>query len=303
MRRGLWLAMALVLVIASLPSMAPATETAPPVDAAPVSTTTTTTTSSTTAVTTTTTVADTGVFDELPAIGISTDSLIVRDAPSADGTYIGGLATGSDVLVYAKEGGWYRIRYNSADVGWTQQAYVNADYIVPVEDAPPVLTATKATTTTTKKTGVTTTTTATPTSAPTGSISGDRGVATGSFVWPVPGWKRITQSYHSGHKAIDVYENAMLGSPIVAVDGGTVVMCKTSGYNNRAGIYIQIDHGNGYKSHYCHCAQLLFKQGDSVATAEVMDKLAPTVNTTSPRLHLEMWKSGVSINPLSVLPY
>ena len=151
MRRGLWLAMAVILVIASLPSMAPATETAPPADDAPT-TSTTTTTSSTTAATTTTTVADTGVFEALPAIGISTDSLIVRDKPAADGTYIGGLAPGSDVLVYAKEGGWYRIRYNSADVGWTQQAYVNADYIVPVEDAPPVVTTTK-TTTSTKKAG------------------------------------------------------------------------------------------------------------------------------------------------------
>lgn len=301
MRRGLWLAMALVLVIASLPSMAPATETAPPADDAPTATTTTTT-SSTTVATTTTTVADTGVFEALPAIGISTDSLIVRDKPAADGTYIGGLAPGSDVLVYAKEGGWYRIRYNSADVGWTQQAYVNADYIVPVEDAPPVVTTTK-TTTTTKKAGATTTTAKNPVTTTTGNVSGDRGVATGSFVWPVPGWKRITQGYHGGHKAIDVYENAMLGSPIVAVDGGTVVMCKTSGYNNGAGIYIQIDHGNGYKSHYCHCSKILFKKGDKIAKGEVIGYVGQTGNTSGPGLHLEMWKNGVYINPLSVLPY
>lgn len=104
-------------------------------------TTTTTTTASsatTTTTTTTTTAADPNApgvvgFTSYPATGWATDSLIVRDAPSKEGKYIGGLAKGSDITVLGKEGDWYRISYNSAEVGWTDAAYVNANYITSVE--------------------------------------------------------------------------------------------------------------------------------------------------------------------------
>ena len=72
-------------------------------------------------------------FTSFPATGWATDSLIVRDAPSTDGTYIGGLAKGSDITVLGQEGDWYRISYNSSDIGWTDQAYVNAAYLTATE--------------------------------------------------------------------------------------------------------------------------------------------------------------------------
>lgn len=101
-------------------------------------TTTTTTGGSDTSGTTTTTAADPDApavvgFTSYPATGWSVDSLIVRDAPSKDGTYIGGLSKSSDVTVLGKEGDWYRISYNSAEIGWTDHAYVNANYITSVE--------------------------------------------------------------------------------------------------------------------------------------------------------------------------
>lgn len=101
-------------------------------------TTTTTTGGSDTSGTTTTTAADPNApevvgFTSYPATGWATDSLIVRDAPSKEGKYIGGLAKGSDITVLGKEGDWYRISYNSAEVGWTDAAYVNANYITSVE--------------------------------------------------------------------------------------------------------------------------------------------------------------------------
>ena len=104
------------------------------------STTTTTTTGAgePSGTTTTTTAADPNApgvvgFTSYPATGWATDSLIVRDAPSKEGKYIGGLAKGSDITVLGKEGDWYRISYNSAEVGWTDAAYVNANYITSVE--------------------------------------------------------------------------------------------------------------------------------------------------------------------------
>lgn len=106
----------------------------------PSGTTTTTTTGvgEPSGTTTTTTAADSDApavvgFTSYPATGWATDSLIVRDAPSKEGTYIGGLSKGSDITVLGKEGDWYRISYNSAEVGWTDHAYVNANYITSVE--------------------------------------------------------------------------------------------------------------------------------------------------------------------------
>ena len=101
------------------------------------STTTGSNTSATSGTTGTTAQADAVVpvagFTSFPATGWATDSLIVRDAPSTDGTYIGGLAKGSDVTVHAQEGEWYRISYNSSEIGWTDQAYVNAAYLSATE--------------------------------------------------------------------------------------------------------------------------------------------------------------------------
>ncbi len=123
-------------------SSATATTTTTTADVAdPSGSTTTTTTTGVgdpSGTTTTTTAPDSDApavsgFTSYPATGWATDSLIVRDAPSKEGKYIGGLAKGSDITVLGKEGDWYRISYNSAEVGWTDNAYVNANYITSVE--------------------------------------------------------------------------------------------------------------------------------------------------------------------------
>lgn len=187
----------------------------------------------------------------------------------------------------------------SADTGTTSSSAITTLMTTTTTTAVTSTTTTATTTSTVTTTTTTTSKLTTTTAAP----AVDRGVATGKFVWPVPGWTHIVQGYGDYHPAIDVYDNAMLGTPILAVDGGTVVIAKSSGYNNGAGTYIQIDHGNGYRSHYCHCSEILFSTGDQVAKGEVIAYVGQSGNTSGPGLHLEMWKNDVYIDPLSVLPY
>lgn len=94
------------------------------------------------------------------------------------------------------------------------------------------------------------------------------------------------------HAGVDISAN--VGTPIRAFSGGTVDFV---GQSDSYGLYIQIDHGNGITTFYCHCSELCVPKGESVAVGQIIAKTGDTGNTTGPHLHMEMKKDGVLINP------
>ncbi len=128
-----------------------------------------------------------------------------------------------------------------------------------------------------------------------------RGVGSGSFIWPVSGY-RITSPFGprwgSVHTGLDMA--LATGNPVKASDEGVVVFAgwNRSGYGN----LIKVDHKNGYQTWYAHLSKIYVKSGEVVAKGEVIGAVGNTGFSTGPHLHLEVRKNGVAQNPIKYLP-
>ncbi len=126
--------------------------------------------------------------------------------------------------------------------------------------------------------------------------SGSSSHASGSFMWPTTG--AITQYPWWGHVAIDIGTPA--GTPIYASDAGYV---EEAGWTNAGyGLYVVIDHGNGYRTLYGHMSAVVAEAGQSVAKGALIGRVGSTGNSTGPHLHFEVYSSGVLQDPLGILP-
>ncbi len=126
------------------------------------------------------------------------------------------------------------------------------------------------------------------------------GVATGTFVWPLPYTKVISSPFASRwgsfHGAIDISNGSTNGKPIIASDGGTVVEAR---YHSSYGYYVLIDHGNGYQTRYAHCSKLNVEEGQKVAQGEYIAKVGNTGYSFGAHLHFEVIKNGKLVDPLN----
>lgn len=130
------------------------------------------------------------------------------------------------------------------------------------------------------------------------SVVGD-GVATGTFIWPLPYTKQISSYFASRwgsfHGAIDIANGSTNGKPIIASDGGTVVKAE---YHGSYGYFVLIDHGNGFMTRYAHCSKLEVEAGDKVAQGQYIAKVGNTGYSLGAHLHFEIIKDGVLVDPL-----
>lgn len=133
-----------------------------------------------------------------------------------------------------------------------------------------------------------------------GSSKGDGSQFVGGvFTWPVPGSYRITCEFGApdpngaGHRGLDV--GAPSGTPIVATGAGQVIV--TSYAHSSYGNYIVLDHGDGVKTLYAHCTQLLQNTGTQVQAGTVIATVGSTGFSTGPHLHLEVHNGGGLDNP------
>lgn len=136
----------------------------------------------------------------------------------------------------------------------------------------------------------------TPTTAPTPPRP-----AVAGFIWPITG--PLSSRFGPSHPLgidIDLYGRA--GAPIVAARGGTVAFaggnpCCSYGY------YVDIDHGDGYKTRYAHFqAPPPVRIGQRVEQGQVVGYAGTTGYSTGVHLHFEIMRSGAVVNPLGLLP-
>lgn len=116
----------------------------------------------------------------------------------------------------------------------------------------------------------------------------------GGFMWPVGGsGGYISQSYRSGHPAIDIACSS--GSPIYASASGTVIAAgwDSTGYGNR----VIISHGNGITTLYAHCSSLNVRVGQSVSKGQLIAALGSTGRSTGPHCHFEIRSGNSKLNP------
>lgn len=86
-------------------------------------------------------------------------------------------------------------------------------------------------------------------------------------------------------------------TPIYAPADGIVVR---AGWNGAYGNFIEIDHGNGFRSRYGHLSRILVKKGERVTLEQKIGLMGTTGRSTSPHLHYEIWFNGKPINPMKI---
>ena len=113
------------------------------------------------------------------------------------------------------------------------------------------------------------------------------------FVWPTHGI--ITQTFYQYHPGIDIAND--VGTPEVAADVGQVVVAGWGSY----GIYVEIDHGNGFHTIYGHMSAVLVKTGQVVAQGQEIGLMGATGRASGPHLHFEIRFLGAPQNPIDLL--
>ena len=122
-------------------------------------------------------------------------------------------------------------------------------------------------------------------------------VPTGMFIWPTPGYTKITSPFgmrthpvtgaYKLHTGTDIA--APTGANFIAMADGTVVK---AGYNTAYGNMVMIEHGNGIVTLYAHGSEILVKT-NQVAVL----KVGSTGYSTGPHAHFDVIINGSYSNP------
>ncbi len=132
-------------------------------------------------------------------------------------------------------------------------------------------------------------------------------VGTGQFVWPVPGYYKLSSKYGYRwhpvygtwrlHTGIDISSSGIYGAKIVAADDGVVSL---SGWNGGYGNCVVIKHNNGYSTLYAHMkSQSPLRKGQSVRKGDTVGYVGSTGTSTGPHLHFEIMYNGSYKNPMN----
>ena len=104
------------------------------------------------------------------------------------------------------------------------------------------------------------------------------------FIRPVQG--TVTQRFHGPHEAFDIGNK--IGTPVVAMAEGVVVISKSSGWNGGYGQYVVIKHPNKTQTLYAHLSANDVVQGQRVTQGQKIGELGNTGRSTGPHLHFEV---------------
>ncbi|HOP10003.1 MAG TPA: peptidoglycan DD-metalloendopeptidase family protein [Oscillospiraceae bacterium] len=133
----------------------------------------------------------------------------------------------------------------------------------------------------------------------------------GDFVWPLPGFTKITSPYgprpsmgdfHTGSDIAgrNAAGDLCYGYPVVAAASGTVIAVRNLG-SKSYGRYIIIDHGGGCKTLYAHLSKVEVSEGDVVTAGQEIGKAGSTGNSTGAHLHFELWLDNERVDPMDHL--
>lgn len=124
------------------------------------------------------------------------------------------------------------------------------------------------------------------------------GTATEPTAWPLTTQGFVTRSDGgaSDHPGIDIAVAS--GSYVRAAGGGVVV---DAANDPVYGLFVLIDHGDGWRTRYGHASYLVAERGRQVRQGEVVALSGSTGRSTAPHLHFEILRNGRPIDPLSMV--
>jgi len=94
------------------------------------------------------------------------------------------------------------------------------------------------------------------------------------------------------HQGVDL--DTGTGWNVVAARAGIVTI---AGWGNAAGNYVQIDHGDGFRSIYMHLSSISVRSGQIVSAGQLIGLTGSTGVTTGDHLHFGISYNGVYVNP------
>lgn len=105
-----------------------------------------------------------------------------------------------------------------------------------------------------------------------------------------------TGSPDEAHPGIDVA--VPVGVLVRASGGGTVLQ---AGEDKEYGLFVLLQHPNGYQTMYGHLARIVVAQGQQVGGGDVLGRSGNTGRSSAPHLHFEIRHDGVAIDPLTLV--
>lgn len=114
------------------------------------------------------------------------------------------------------------------------------------------------------------------------------------FIWPTSGY--LSQTAGDDHPAVDIASST--GTPVSAAADGTVLQVD---HDADYGIYVLLDHGDGYTTLYAHLGGSGVRVGDRVIQGRQIGVIGDTGKSTGPHLHFEVRKDGEPISPFTLM--
>lgn len=110
-------------------------------------------------------------------------------------------------------------------------------------------------------------------------------------------WAGQTRTNHSPVNSIDFNRANDIGDAVVAAAAGTITRVGNEG-NTSYGRWIEIDHGNGYRTRYAHLHTQAVRVGQRVSRGQRIGTVGDTGGSSGPHLHYELRRNGVALRPV-----
>ena len=111
------------------------------------------------------------------------------------------------------------------------------------------------------------------------------------------GYRRILNGQpRARHSGLDIA--ATTGTPVAVPAPGTVAVTGDFFFNGKT---VQIDHGGGLVTMYCHLSRIDVREGDEVSRGQFLGAVGSTGRSTGPHLHWTVSLRGVRVDPQSAV--
>ncbi len=110
-------------------------------------------------------------------------------------------------------------------------------------------------------------------------------------------WAGQTRTNHSPVNSVDFNRSDDIGDAVLASAGGKITRVANEG-NTSYGRWVEIDHGNGYRSRYAHLNSQTVAVGQSVSKGQKIGTVGSTGGSSGPHLHYEVRRDGTAIRPV-----
>ena len=107
----------------------------------------------------------------------------------------------------------------------------------------------------------------------------------------------VTGIWHI-HDAVDL--RADPGAKVLAMADGTIV---AAGEDQLQGVWLLIDHGDGFASAYLHLTHYIVSVGEYVSQGQVIGYMGSTGVSTGPHLHFTIYYNGDTVNPAEYIDF